>query len=135
MIVGIGIDAVEIARIDELLRKYPAAARRRVFTAAERRDAGRGRGAAASLAARFAAKEAAMKALGTGWAEGVGFADIEVHREPSGAPRLELHGAAARRARKLAATALHVTMSHTRTTAVAVVVIEGSGRPSRIRRQ
>jgi holo-[acyl-carrier protein] synthase len=124
VIVGIGVDLVEIERIDDLLAKFGDAAGARVFTERERRDSGTGPAAAASLAARFAAKEAAMKALGTGWSEGVGFTDVEIERDERRAPRLLLHRAAAVRARALGVTRMHLTMTHTRTTACAVVVLE-----------
>ena len=127
MIVGIGIDLIEIERVGELLREHGAAASRRVFTERERVDAGEGAGAAASLAARFAAKEAGMKALGTGWAQGIGFTDLELLRDPGGAPRLVLHGAARGRAESIGVTTIHVTLTHTRTAAAAVVILERSG--------
>ena len=100
IIAGIGVDACEIARLKRALAG-PAGARfrKRVFTAGEQAycDA-RGRARFESYAARFAAKEAAMKALGTGWGQGLGFTDVEVEREGDAAPRLVLHGAAARAA-------------------------------------
>ena len=124
MIVGLGIDVVEMERVDALLERFGARARDRVFTPREIELAGAGAGAAASLAARFDAKEAAMKALGTGWSGGIGFADIELDRDPSGAPKLLLHGAAAARARELGATRFLVSLTHARTVASAVVVLE-----------
>jgi holo-[acyl-carrier protein] synthase len=129
LIVGVGIDLVEIARVDDLVRKFGERARERVFTPRELEIAGAGPGAAASLAARFAAKEAAMKALGTGWAEGIGFADVEVDRDPSGAPRLRLHRAAAQRAQTLGATRYHVALTHAQATAGAVVILESGSPP------
>ena len=125
MIVGIGIDGIEIERVDELVTKFGERARDRVFTPREIELAGSGPGAASTLAARFAAKEAAMKALGTGWSQGIGFTDVEIDRDSSGAPVLRLHRAAAARAGALGATRLHVTLSHARTMAYAVVVLEG----------
>jgi holo-[acyl-carrier protein] synthase len=124
LIVGIGIDVVEIERIDELLARFGEKARERVFSPRELELAGGGAGAAASLAARFAAKEATMKALGTGWTEGVGFRDFVVDRDPLGAPRLRLEGTAAERARALGAARYHVSLAHTRTTAFALVILE-----------
>jgi len=124
VIVGIGIDSVEIERVDELVRKFGERARDRVFTPREIELAGSGAGAASTLAARFAAKEAAMKALGTGWAEGVAFVDVEIDRDAGGAPRLTLHRAAAARAAALGAARFHVSLTHARTFASAVVVLE-----------
>ena len=126
VIAGIGVDACEIARLKRALAG-PAGARfkRRVFTAGEQAycDA-RGRARYESYAARFAAKEAAMKALGTGWGQGLGFTDVEVTREGEAAPRLVLHGEAARRAASLGIARCHLSLTHTRTTATAWVLCE-----------
>lgn len=130
-IAGIGVDACEIARLRRALAG-PAAARfvARVFTAGEQAycDA-RGRGRVQSYAARFAAKEAAMKALGTGWGRGVGFRDVEIVREGDGAPRLVVHRTAARIAARRRIVRWHVTLTHTRTTAIAWVLCERAPRP------
>jgi holo-[acyl-carrier protein] synthase len=127
---GIGVDACEVARIQRALAG-PAGARfrARVFTAGEQAycDA-RGRGRLESYAARFAAKEAAMKALGTGWGQGVGFLDVEVVRDGDDAPRLVLHGAAAGVARRRRLGRWHVTLTHTRSTAIAWVLAERRAR-------
>ena len=80
---------------------------------------------AAFVAGRFAAKEAAVKALGTGFAEGVSMRDVEVLRLPSGRPELRFSGAAARRAEELGVKAVHVSLTHERDVAGAVVVLEG----------
>ncbi len=77
------------------------------------------------MAARFAAKEAAVKALGTGFAAGVGPLDVEVVSLSSGKPELRLHGAAARRAGELGAAAAHISLTHERDAAAAVVILEG----------
>lgn len=81
-------------------------------------------GVVAHVAARFAAKEAAVKALGTGFAEGIGPRDVAVRSLPSGKPELVLSGAARERARALGAARLHLTLTHTRDNAAAVVIIE-----------
>src|SRR5262245_58088963 len=110
MIIGIGIDLVEVGRIRRLLGEADAErARERLFTPQELALAGDGAGAIESLAARFAAKEAAMKALGTGWSGGVAFRDLEVGRDGVGAPTLTLSGAAAERARTLGVARCHVS--------------------------
>ncbi len=127
MIVGVGIDAVEIARIDQLIARFGERAAQRVFTARELEIAGDSARRHETLAARFAAKEAAMKALGTGWAQGVAFVDFEIEREPSGAPRLTLRGAALAHATRLGVTRVHLSLTHTATTATAVVVLESGG--------
>src|SRR5437867_8820024 len=101
MIVGLGVDVCDVARIRRALEgRAGGRFQARVFTAAEQAYCeARRRGRFASYAARFAAKEAAMKALGTGWAEGVGWRDFEVVRARGGPPRLVLHGRAAALAR------------------------------------
>lgn len=124
MIVGIGHDAVEIARLEELLERFGGRAQERLFTAAELALAGHGARRRETLAARFAAKEAAMKALGRGLGQGVAFAEIEVLRDDAGAPRLRLHGGAARRAQELGAARCHVSLTHTAELASAIVVLE-----------
>lgn len=132
IIAGIGVDACEIARLKRALAG-PAGARfrKRVFTAGEQAycDA-RGRARFESYAARFAAKEAAMKALGTGWGQGLGFTDVEVTREGHAAPQLVLHGEAARLAVTLGIARCHLSVTHTRTTAIAWVLCERAPRIS-----
>jgi holo-[acyl-carrier protein] synthase len=123
MILGVGIDLVETGRLAEALDRTQGF-EARVFTEGESAEcAGRGDRVQA-LAARFAAKEACLKALGTGWAQGLGFRQVEVVREESGSPRLKLHGAAATRAASLGVTRIHVSLSHQPGTAAAVVVLE-----------
>jgi holo-[acyl-carrier protein] synthase len=125
MIVGIGIDLVDVARVRRLLdEEHAERARERLFSPRELELAGAGAGAIESLAARFAAKEAAMKALGTGWSGGIGFRDFEVGRDPAGAPTLALSGVAAERARALGVARCHVSLTHTRELAQAIVVLE-----------
>jgi holo-[acyl-carrier protein] synthase len=126
VIVGIGVDVCEVARIDQALRAGSGARfRARVFTDAEVASCeGRGRARMESYAASFAAKEAALKALGTGWAGGLAWHEVEVVREAGGRPRLALHGAAATRARRLGVASAHLTLSHTGELAVAMVVLE-----------
>ena len=97
-IIGIGVDLVSVERIGQLRRRHGYRFLRRVFTDRELRDHGIENARDERLAARFAAKEAVMKALGTGWALGVGFKQIEVSNLPTGQPIATLHGEAARRA-------------------------------------
>jgi holo-[acyl-carrier protein] synthase len=112
-----------------LLDRHGDAAVRRICRDGESRLP-EGTGRVAHLAGLFAAKEATMKALGTGWAAGVGFRQIEVVRRPGGAPAIELHDAARERASALGVSALHLSITHDGRTAAAVVVLEGgeSGR-------
>ena len=126
MIVAIGIDLVEIARLEEVLARRGDRFRTRVFTDGEIAFCEHRAGAArfASYAARFAAKEASMKALGTGWSEGIAWKEIEVVCEPSGAPTIELHGRALERLREIGATRIHLSLSHSGNLAVAQIVLE-----------
>ena len=126
-ILGLGLDIVDRDRIAHLLDRHGATFLRRVFHDGEVRlgDSAGAVARAAHVAGLFAAKEAAMKALGTGWGQGVGFLQIEVFRQPSGAPALRLHGEARRRADAMGAVQFWVSISHDGTNAVAVVILEG----------
>ena len=125
MIVAIGTDAIEVERVQRAVDhpRWGERFRQRVFTAGEIAYCTRRRRNAESFAARFAAKEAVMKALGTGYAKGVWWRDIEVVRE-SGAPRLVLHGGAAARAAALGITRWHLSLTHTAGQALAYVIAE-----------
>lgn len=127
MIVGIGVDLIEVERIAIALARPRTGERfkSRVFTPAEIDYCDRRRRAAAqSYAARFAAKEAAMKALGKGLGDGVAWRDIEVRRE-GGAPFLVLSGRTRTLADELEIRRLHLSLTHTATLAVAYVIAEG----------
>ncbi len=115
----VGVDHVEVRRLERVLERRPALVDR-VFTEAEQLDAAR-RAPAQRLAARFAAKEATMKALGVGIGA-VRLRDVEVRLEPDGRPRLELHGRARDRASALGVATLEVSLTHTDALATAVVV-------------
>ena len=124
MIVSIGIDIIEVARIREVLLRTPRFADR-VFTAAERAYCdSRGAVAAQHYAARFAAKEAALKALQTGWRGGISWQDVEVAAYESGAPYLIFSGQALEIFQRTGATATHLSISHTTQHAIAEVVLE-----------
>ena len=128
-IVGVGVDAVDVARFRRVLDRRPRFAAR-CFTESERSDATGSADPAQSLAARFAAKEAVMKALGTGLG-GFALTDVEVRRgagqgATAGAPSLVLHGAAAALAARRQAGRLHLSLTHTAEVAVAFVVAERS---------
>ena len=114
-----GVDIIEISRIRDVLDRYGQRFLDRVFTPGEIAYC---RGRAPNLAARFAAKEAAMKALGTG-VRGVGWKDIEVVRAPSGAPGVLYHGRAESRARRLGVLETSLSISHSRDYAVAFAVV------------
>jgi len=126
MIVGIGIDLIEIERLETVLGRRGDRFRARVFTDGEISYCERRAGAAkfASYAARFAAKEAVMKALGTGWSGGIGWKDVEVVCELSGAPSIQLHGRALQRMREIGASRVYLSLSHSGDLAVAQVVLE-----------
>src|ERR1051325_907590 len=124
MIVGIGIDIIEVARIREVLLRTPRF-RERVFTSAERAYCdSRGAVAAQHYAARFAAKEAALKALQTGWRGGISWQDVEIGVRDSGAPYLIFQGQVLELFEKSDATAAHLSLSHTSEHAIAQVVLE-----------
>ncbi len=117
-----GIDSVEIERIERLLSEHPQRFRERCFTALERRLGAEGGDRPEFFAGRFAVKEAVFKALGTGWAGGVGWTDIEVARLPAGGPGLSLHGAAMARAAELGIDRWLVSLTHTSAAATASVI-------------
>ena len=125
MIIGFGLDVVETARIARLLRAHGPRFRERVFTDGELEDCRRRQDEAQALAARFAAKEACLKALGTGWRRGFSFRDVEVVRIDSGAPTIRLAGGAATRARERGVRAVHVSLTHETGIAAAAVILEG----------
>jgi holo-[acyl-carrier protein] synthase len=124
VIVSIGIDIIEVRRVSEVLARTPRFAER-VFTEAERSYCdSRGVVAAQHYAARFAAKEAALKALQTGWRGGISWHDVEIAARNSGAPYLALHGLAKELFEKSGATKAHLSLSHTTEHAIAEVILE-----------
>ena len=124
MVIGIGTDLIEIARIEQSIARYGDRFLERVFTPAEMLYCRRKKNAAESFAARFAAKEAGAKALGTGISHGISWLELEVLREPSGKPTLALTGRAAARAQSLGVARISVSLTHSRTTALAIVLME-----------
>ncbi len=124
-VLGHGIDLTEIARIGQMLQEHGDRFLERCFTSREIADAGDGPRRVEHLAARFAAKEAALKALGTGWAQGIGWTDVAVHRADSGRPDLVVTGRAAAIAAERGITRWHVSLTHTADHAVASVIAEG----------
>ncbi|HEX8392730.1 MAG TPA: holo-ACP synthase [Longimicrobium sp.] len=126
MIVGIGTDLVSISRVRELMDRKGAAAAARFFTPAETERCLASRSSSESFAARFAAKEAYFKALGTGWGLGGRWTEVEVVSAPSGAPSIRLSGRAAERAAERGIGRIHLSMTHTGDTAAAFVVLESA---------
>lgn len=125
-VIAHGIDLVEDRRILEMVESHGTAFLERVFTPAERAYAvpdGRPRGE--RLAARFAAKEAVLKALGTGWSGGIAWTDVEVSRDGAGRPGVALHGEAAAVANRLGIVAWHLSLTHAAGLAVASVIACG----------
>lgn len=124
MIVSIGIDIVEVYRIRETISRTPRFVER-VFTAREREYCeAKGAAAAQSYAARFAAKEAFLKALKTGWRGKITWHDIEIISGETGVPTLEIKGEASAIMRNLGANRIHISLSHTTEHAVAQVILE-----------
>lgn len=129
MIVGVGLDLVDVARVKRLIASKQTRALERLFTEGEVTYAMGRPEPYVHLAARIAAKEAAYKALsGSPGARGIGWREMEVVSMDSGAPELLLHGAAEIRCAELAVTRVWLTLSHSQMTAGAVVVLEGSGK-------
>jgi len=124
MIVGTGIDVVEIGRIQHAIDRFGPRFLNRVYLNPEQAYCWRKRKSAESFAARFAAKEAAAKALGTGISYGVNWLEIEVAREPSGRPFLRLYGRAAQIAERLGVAHSSLSITHTVDMAMASVVLE-----------
>jgi holo-[acyl-carrier protein] synthase len=125
MIVGLGVDAIDIARIDRMFASHRERMLARLFTAGELAYLSGKAFPGQHLAVRLAAKEAAYKALsGNDLARGIGWRDVEVLSRPDGSPELRLHGAAKTRFTELGATSAHVSLTHSQATAVAVVIIE-----------
>ena len=124
MIVGTGVDIAEVLRIRETIERFGDRFLRRVFTEGEIRYCERKARRFESYAARFAAKEAAMKALGTGWRRGIRWVDLEVVREQSGRPSISLAGEAAKIAGQLGVKRISISITHTEAQALAQVIFE-----------
>jgi holo-[acyl-carrier protein] synthase len=121
-IVGHGIDLVEIERVARLLEEFGERFLSRCFTQVEREYAHDKRRQIEHLAGRFAAKEAILKALGTGWRNGIAWTDVEIQREPSGKPKVVLHGQGLRVAEELGIDQWWVSISHIATHATASAI-------------
>jgi|HEV7954857.1 holo-[acyl-carrier protein] synthase len=125
MIVGLGIDICEVDRIREAVQRHGEAFLKRVYTPSEIAYCKKHRDPYERYAARFAAKEAAMKALGTGWRRGVRWVDIEVARMPSGQPTIKFYGETEKIAESLGVKRILLTITHSGNTALAQVIFEG----------
>ena len=125
MILGSGVDLCEVQRIEAAFARYGSRFLERIFTAREIAYANRKANRFERYAARFAAKEAGMKALGTGWTGGVSWRDFEVVNLPSGRPTLTFHGRAAEIAATLGVRHVALSLTHTKEQALAMVVLEG----------
>ena len=124
MIVGTGVDLAEVPRIRASIERYGEKFIRRIYTPAEIAYVERKANKFERYAARFAAKEAGMKAIGTGWRRGVTWQDFEVANLPSGKPTLLLHGVAARFAEKLGVKNISLSITHTAELGMAHVILE-----------
>ena len=127
MIAGIGVDIVDIARIQVLLDRYGDKFLARVYTGVEVEYVLRGANKAERLAGRFAVKEAVMKALGTGKSQGILWRDVETLRGRFGKPEVHLHGQAVKWAKLRGGGAVHVSITHDGGKAVAFVILEKAG--------
>lgn len=122
MIIGLGTDITELARIKASYDRFGVRLLQKILTEEEQKNLPES--PIAYIAGRFAAKEATVKALGTGFSDGLGLLDVEILRGPAGQPLLRLHGPARQRAEAMGMRAAHISISHDRSAAVAVVVLE-----------
>jgi len=125
MIVGTGVDLAEVDRIRESIERFGEKFLKRIYTEREIAYVERKANKYERYAARFAAKEAGMKAIGTGWRKGVRWQDFEVVNLPSGRPTLKLHGVAAEFAARLGVTNIQLSLTHTAQSGLAYVILEG----------
>ena len=125
MIVGTGVDLAEVSRIRDAITRYGRRFIDRIYTPAEIAYVERKANRFERYAGRFAAKEAGMKAIGTGWRRGVRWQDFEVANLPSGRPTLRLHGEAARIADDLGVKTISLSITHTSELGMAHVILEG----------
>lgn len=124
MIIGTGIDIIEISRVRSAIERNGERFIRRIYTEPEREYCAARQASSTHYAGRFAAKEAAFKALGTGWARGIKWTDVSVEPRTGGAPTLKLSGEALLRFQTLGAQRIHLTISHSQEYAVAMVILE-----------
>jgi holo-[acyl-carrier protein] synthase len=127
MVLGLGTDLIETNRVQESISRYGERFLERIFTSGEIEYCLRKKNSGESFAARFAAKEAGAKALGTGISRGVSWKEFEVRREASGRPTLHLSGRARELAEAMGVKRMQVSLTHSREFAMAVVVAEDEG--------
>jgi holo-[acyl-carrier protein] synthase len=125
VILGSGVDLCEVPRIEAAIARHGSRFLQRIYTAREIAYASRKANRFERYAARFAAKEAGMKALGVGWTGGIAWRDFEVVNLPSGRPTLNFHGRAAELAAKLGVRHVALSITHTKEQALAMVILEG----------
>lgn len=130
MIFGIGTDLVDVHRIQQTAERFGDRFLHRIYTEVERNYCNSKANRYERFAARFAAKEAGMKALGTGWSRGVGWLDFQVVNAPSGRPTLRLAGQAARIAEESGVHHISLSMTHTASEGFAIVIFESDERVS-----
>ena len=124
MILGIGVDIAEVDRIKRSISEGDHF-KKRVFTEVEQNYCDSIKNSAESYAARYAAKEAFFKALGTGWRGALKFTDLEVVNNELGKPIVHLHNEAQRMAKEMGVKSVHISLSHTKETAIAYLILEG----------
>ncbi|MBZ5526346.1 MAG: holo-ACP synthase [Acidobacteriia bacterium] len=124
MIIGLGVDIAEVERVKAAIERHGEAFLRRIYTPGERAYCEKYRNKYERYAGRFAVKEAAMKALGTGWRKGIRWVDIEVERQKGGKPVLVLHGVAKARAEEMGVKNMAMSITHTEEEAFAQVIFE-----------
>jgi holo-[acyl-carrier protein] synthase len=125
LIVGLGVDIAEVARVKAAIERHGETFLRRLYTPKEREYCERFKNKYERYAGRFAAKEAAMKALGTGWSRGVRWVDVEIVREKGGRPTLKLAGEAGNVAKRMGVRNIALSITHTADQAFAQVIFEG----------
>jgi holo-[acyl-carrier protein] synthase len=125
-IIGIGTDIVECLRIGRMIQQHGELFLTRVYTSREIRYCQGRKNATEHFAGRWAAKEAVLKCLGTGWAKGLCWTDMEIRNDPNGAPRLHLGGAAKERAQSLRIADVLISISHCRAYAMACAIAVGA---------
>jgi len=130
MIVGLGIDLIEIERIRQIHLRHPGRFLARICTPAEAAYVSMHADPAPRFAGRWAAKEAALKALGTGLDDGIRWHDVEILNDARGKPILTFHAKARQRADALHVSAIHISITHSDTMAMAEVILENRGRPA-----
>ncbi len=124
-LIGIGTDIIEVARIGEMIEKHDELFLRRVYTPLEIEYCGGRKSALQHYAGRWAAKEAALKALGTGWSRGIKWTDMEVSNLMGGKPELRIHGVASDIAEEMGIQEMQISISHCQSYAVAYVIAIG----------